>query len=202
MSLEIVLASRNPKKSLELARLLQDLDVSVLGADRFPDVPDVVEDGATFVANARKKAVAFSRALGKLALGDDSGLEVDALGGAPGVKSHRFAGPSASDADNMRLLLERLRGVPEARRTARFRCAAVLVWPDGSSIEAEGSCEGVILDAPRGSGGFGYDPLFFSPVHGKTFAELPAEAKNATSHRARALARLCEHLAERLGKSA
>ncbi|MBI1850653.1 MAG: XTP/dITP diphosphatase [Planctomycetes bacterium] len=201
MPVEIVIASRNPKKRVELEALLRGLDVRVIGADSFPEVPDVVEDGATFLDNARKKAFAFARALGKIALGDDSGLEVDALGRAPGVKSHRFAGPTASDADNNRLLLERLRGVPHARRTARFRCAAVVAWPDGSSIESEGSCEGVILEAPRGSAGFGYDPLFLSPEHDKTFAELSSDAKNETSHRARALARLREKLIERLSRA-
>jgi XTP/dITP diphosphohydrolase len=194
--MEIVLASRNPKKRAELEALLRGLPVRVAAAA----VPDVVEDGETFLDNARKKALAAARATGKPALGDDSGLEVDVLGGAPGVRSHRFAGPVATDADNNRLLLERLQGVPPARRSARFRCAAVLAWPDGRSIQAEGTCEGVILESPRGTGGFGYDPLFLVPAHGKTFAELPAETKNALSHRAAALRRIREQLAEILAR--
>jgi XTP/dITP diphosphohydrolase len=195
---ELVLASRNRKKRLELQALLGVLDVNVRSAEEFPNVADVEEDGRTFLENARKKAHAFARATGLPALADDSGLEVDALGGAPGVRSHRYAGPNATDSQNNEKLLRELQGVPPPKRTARFRCAAVLAWPDGRVIEAEGACEGILLDAPRGAGGFGYDPLFFVPEHGKTFAELPAESKNAISHRARALERLRALLVKRL----
>ncbi len=194
------MASRNPKKREELASLLDGLGVTLLGPDDVPGAPEVVEDADTFLGNAHKKARAFADASGKPALADDSGLEVDALYGAPGVRSHRFAGPDASDADNNRKLLDLLAGVPRESRRGRFRCAVVVVWPDGSSIESEGTCDGEILEEPRGGGGFGYDPLFLVPEHGKTFAELPSAVKNRASHRAKALAGIRSALVDRVNR--
>lgn len=135
----------------------------------------------------------MAAACGLPALADDSGLEVDALGGAPGVHSARFSGGDA--ADNVALLLERLRGVPRERRGARFRCVLALAWPDGRTLLAEGCCEGTIAEGTSGQGGFGYDPVFVDPDSGVTFAELPRERKNAISHRARACAELRRKLA-------
>ena len=142
----------------------------------------------SYVANALGKARAVTAATGLLALGDDSGLEVDALGGRPGVLSARYGGEGRSDADRCRALLEELRGVPPERRTARFRCVVALCAPSGTEATVEGIVEGVLLDAPRGHGGFGYDPLFYCPPLGATFAEAPAAAKDGVSHRGRAIA--------------
>lgn len=190
----VVLASANPKKVVELREVLGDRFDLV---PRPEEVPDVVEDADTFVGNARLKAVALVEATGKPALADDSGLEVDALDGAPGVISARYAGEHASDEDNVAKLLGALADRPDpADRTARFRCVIVLRWPDGREVVADGTCEGVIVDAPRGEGGFGYDPVFVpNDGDGRTFAELPAEAKHAISHRGQAIARLVEALA-------
>jgi XTP/dITP diphosphohydrolase len=186
------MATRNRHKVRELAHLLADLGVEVLSLADRPDVPEVVEDGATFAANAVKKARAVAVATGLPALADDSGLEVDALGGQPGVQSARYAGGDGhDDAANNRKLLEALAGVAPARRTARFRCAVALADPAGrlgAAVEIrEGACEGVIIDAPRGEHGFGYDPIFLVPELGRTFAELTLEEKSGRSHRARAM---------------
>ncbi|MCG8422721.1 MAG: RdgB/HAM1 family non-canonical purine NTP pyrophosphatase [Proteobacteria bacterium] len=194
----LVFATRNRGKVAELRQLLRDLrievfslhDLEALGAN----VSDVVEDGDTFLANATKKARQVSRETGLPALADDSGLEVDALGGGPGVHSARYAGTGASDADNNTRLLHALRDVPDNRRSARFRSSLVLADPTGPMgdelMTAEGVCECRILDRPRGSGGFGYDPLFYVPELGATFAELGIGTKNHRSHRARAMAAL------------
>lgn len=184
----LVLATRNPGKVRELQHLLADLDIRCEGLDRHPRVEPAEETGATYAENALAKAHAVARACHLPALADDSGLEVDALGGRPGVHSARYSG--GGDAENVRLLLQQLLGVPAARRTARFRCVIAVAWPDGRELLAEGSCEGTIAEAPRGSAGFGYDPIFVEPTSNLTFAELPAERKNAISHRARALAAL------------
>lgn len=191
----LVLATGNRGKLREVAEILAPAGVTVIGiADVAPDW-SVVEDGERFAANARIKAESLARRTGLPALGDDSGLEVDALGGRPGVRSARYAGEHASDADNTARLLRELADVPDERRGARFRCALVLAWPDGRSVEADGRCEGWIARAPRGDGGFGYDPVFVDPVSGRTFGELPADAKNAFSHRRRALDALTDALA-------
>jgi XTP/dITP diphosphohydrolase len=156
------------------------------------DLPAIAlppEGEISYADNARAKARAVARAAGALALADDSGLEVDALGGGPGVSSARFGGPGLDDAGRCRALLAALAGVPAGRRTARFRCVVALADPAGREAQAEGVVEGLILEAPRGAGGFGYDPLFLYPPAGATFAELTEEAKNRVSHRARALAR-------------
>lgn len=194
MNRPLVFATRNRGKLVELRLLLAGVDVLSVdeAAQRIGrDIPEVVEDAATFVGNAIKKAREVSRATGLPALADDSGLEVDALGGAPGVYSARYAGEGAGDAANNTRLLEALAGVPAAQRTARFRAALALAdvaGPlDGEVITADGVCEGVVLDAPRGTGGFGYDPLFLLPALGQTFAELGVGTKGDLSHRARAM---------------
>lgn len=192
----IVLASANPKKVAELREVLGDrIDLVA----RPTEVPEVVEDADTFVGNARLKAVALVEATGRPALADDSGLEVDALDGAPGVRSARYAGEEATDADNVAKLLGALAAHPElSARTARFRCVIVLRRPDGSEVVAEGTCEGTIAERPSGDGGFGYDPVFVpDDGDGRTFAAMPSEAKHAISHRGRAIAALVEVLAER-----
>jgi XTP/dITP diphosphohydrolase len=200
---KLLLATRNAGKLSELRELLDRAGpgVELLSLAEVPGAPVVEETGSTFAENAvlKARAIAASSALPTLA--DDSGLEVDALGGEPGLHSARYAGVGASDADRIRLLLARLEGVPPARRTARFRCAAALALPgrlDAPEVR-EGVCEGRILDGPRGAGGFGYDPVFFAFELGKTFAEAGAEEKNRVSHRARALLAMEEVLLASLG---
>lgn len=156
-------------------------------ADVVADAALPEETGDTYRENALIKARAGAALTGVLALADDSGIEVDALGGAPGVRSARFGGPGLDDAARTALLLERLRDVPAGRRTARYRCVVALVWADGTERTAEGTAEGVITAAPRGTGGFGYDPIFEDLALGRTFAELTPEAKAAVSHRGRAV---------------
>ncbi len=191
-----MLASENPKKRAELAELLAPLCIEVLTPADVGGLPEVLEDGATFAANAAKKALSAARASGHPALADDSGLVVEHLGGAPGVHSARYAGRHGDDAANNARLLAELRGVPAERRGARFVCALALAEPAGNVLfEVEGSARGTILEAPRGAQGFGYDPLFCfdepeSPARGRTFAELARAEKAAVSHRGRALARL------------
>lgn len=183
----IVIATTNAGKRREIRQVLGDLPVDWLTLDAFAAMPDVEEDGATFEANAAKKAVAYSHATGVWTLADDSGLEVDALNGRPGVHSARFAGPEQDDAANNARLIEELRSVPPQRRTARFRCA--LAVADGASVlaVAGGAMEGLIIDQPRGGNGFGYDPHFFVPDLDRTTAELSPEHKNRISHRGTAL---------------
>lgn len=184
----LVVATGNPGKFNEIAALLEDLSVLPLPLDRVGPIEVPPEGGESFQENASRKAEAVARASGYLALADDSGLEVDALGGQPGVRSARFGGPEKSDADRNGLLLEMLQGIPPERRTARFRCVVAIAEPHGAVRLAEGICEGRIALAPRGSRGFGYDPIFEIPTLGKTFAELDPEVKNSLSHRARAMA--------------
>jgi XTP/dITP diphosphohydrolase len=194
---EIVIASRNRGKIEEILQILHDLDVKLTvlpGA-----APAVKEDGRSFQANARKKAIEVARNCGQWALADDSGLEVDALDGRPGVDSAVYAGRHGADRANNEKLLRELARVPDERRTARYRAVVVVATPDGEVIaEAEGSCEGLIGREYRGTAGFGYDPLFVGPEFGQTMAELGLEIKNKISHRARALARLREQLLPRL----
>lgn len=188
MTLQLILATRNQKKKRELQEIIADLDLEVLSLDEFPDIPEVVEDGETFAENARKKALIVAEHSGQLALADDSGLEVDAINGQPGVFSARFAGEPCDDERNNRKLLQLLRNVPDEKRTARFRCVVAVAAPDGRVATAEGACEGIIGHEPAGKGGFGYDPLFFPNGFNKTFAELTADVKHSISHRGRALA--------------
>ena len=190
----LVFATRNQGKLVELRELLPGVDVLSLdeAAQRLGRaIPDVVEDADTFAGNASKKAREVSTATGLPALADDSGLEVDALDGAPGVYSARYAGDQHDDAANNAKLLAVLRDVPPAKRTARFRAVLALAdvtGPLGTEvITSDGACEGIILDAPRGTGGFGYDPLFFAPELGQTFAEAGIGPKSDLSHRARAM---------------
>ncbi len=179
----IYLVSGNAKKLKELQALLPDQ-----GFAPPPFALDVEETGSTFAANARLKAEAGALAFGGPCLADDSGLCVDALDGAPGVYSARYA--PGTDADRTAKLLDALKGLPRERRTAHFACAIALAYPDGRVIEVEGRCEGLITEAPRGEAGFGYDPVFENVEHGQTFAELGAEIKNGLSHRAQAVAKL------------
>jgi len=188
--MRLLLATTNAGKVRELSMALRGRPVETVSLGAYPGLPPVEEDGATFLANAVKKAGQFGRATGAVVLADDSGLVVDALHGAPGVHSARFAGPGAGDAANNALLLERLRHVPASLRRARFHAVLALALPDGRIFTVDGTCEGEILTAPRGEGGFGYDPLFYLPAYGKTMAELPLETKNRISHRGRALARM------------
>jgi len=196
----LLLASNNVKKRDELARLLAALDVEVVVPGDVGGVPDVVEDRATFAGNAAKKASSAARARDLWALADDSGLEVEHLDGAPGVRSARFAGSHGDDAANNALLLERLEGVADSGRGARFVCALALARPDGElALEVQGEARGRILDRPRGAGGFGYDPLFLfteegHPQTGKGFAELSSAEKSEVSHRGRALRELVRQL--------
>ncbi|HUT52613.1 MAG TPA: XTP/dITP diphosphatase [bacterium] len=191
--LEIVVATGNQGKLDEIAHALAGLPVKLLSLAEFPGAPEVVEDGETFLENAVKKARATAAHAKKHALADDSGLAVDALGGAPGVFSARFAGVGASDDMNNNKLLAALARTP-APRTAQFVCVLCLASPAGDIITAEGRCPGEILDAPRGHHGFGYDPLFCYPPLGATFAEITREQKLQVSHRGRALAALREKI--------
>lgn len=200
MRAKVVLASRNAHKVAELARILAQagLDLQLVGIEEFPDVPEVAETGATFAANALLKASAVCAATGLPAIADDSGLAVDALNGMPGILSARWAGRHGDDAANLRLLLGQLAQLPASRRTAAFHCAAALVLPDGTQRVVEGILEGYLIDEPRGSNGFGYDPIFVPAGLASTTAELSPGEKDAISHRGRALAALVPVLRELL----
>ncbi|MCP4074815.1 MAG: RdgB/HAM1 family non-canonical purine NTP pyrophosphatase [Gammaproteobacteria bacterium] len=194
---KLVIASGNKGKLRELSALLKPLDYDVHTQAEF-NVPDVPETGTTFVENAIIKARHAAEITGLAAVADDSGIEVDALDGAPGVYSARFSAPDATDDKNNALLVEKLRDVPEELRTARYRAVIVFMKhaKDPSPIICEGSWEGRIVLDPIGEGGFGYDPYFFVPTHGCTSAELPAEVKNSLSHRGQALRELVEKLGQ------
>ncbi len=190
--IELVCASANPDKVAEMAEVLAGHAVLL---PRPEGMGDVAEDADDLTGNARLKARAVCRFAGAAALADDTGLEVDALGGAPGVHSARYAGPDAGYADNLGRLMADMRAVPPGQRTARFRTVAMVCFPDGAELAAEGVVEGVITVEPRGAGGFGYDPVFApAEADGRTFAEMGPEAKNALSHRGRALRALLEVL--------
>lgn len=187
----LVVGSRNRKKREEILEILDDLGLELRDLTSWPDVPEVIEDGATFVDNARKKAVELAQRLGQWVLGEDSGLVVPSLNGRPGVYSARYAGRHGDDAANNARLLAELAPLPDDRRAAYYVCTAVLADPGGQvRAEVEGRCHGVILRELRGSGGFGYDPLFLIPEYHRTFGELSPRVKHALSHRARALAQL------------
>ena len=183
--MKLVIATRNAHKLEEIHDIFDFQDLEVLSAFDFPDVPDVVEDRETLEENAEKKAVEIARATGCWAMADDSGLEVDALDGAPGVYSARYAGEHCSYTDNNVKLLAELAG--RESRSARFRTVIALSDPEGNVRTVSGECSGRIIEAPRGTNGFGYDPLFVPDGYTETFAELPAELKNRISHRANAL---------------
>lgn len=193
MPKDLVLATRNKKKLIEIRDLLAGLDFNVLSTNDFNDIPEILEDADTFEGNATKKAVETARATGKLALADDSGLIIDCLNGEPGVHSARFAGENATDEDRYKKVLSLLDGVPKEKRIARFKCAVAVA--DGESVTVVmGVCEGEITTEPKGSHGFGYDPIFIIPSYNKTFAELGSEIKNQISHRAIALKKAKEIL--------
>ena len=188
---KLVLASTNKGKILEFQELLIGLPLELASLADFPGLSQVVEDGSTFAENAVIKASAFAKHTGELTLADDSGLEVDALNGEPGVHSARYGQPGWDDRERFQFLLEKLRGIPLEKRTARFRCAVALYNPkSGRLFQTDGTVEGIILDGPRGVNGFGYDPVFFIPELGKTMAELTAAEKNRFSHRARAVEKM------------
>jgi len=186
---ELVLATRNAHKAAEMRALLTDLGLQVRTLAEFPGAPDVVEDGATCEANAIKKAVTAAHYTGLTAIADDTGLEVDALGGRPGVFAARYAGEGATYEDNCRKLLSELHGVPRDKRTARFITAVAIAQPSGSVQTVTGVLKGRIAEKQAGSGGFGYDPVFFVPEQGKTLAEMTPDEKNRISHRAQAFAK-------------
>ena len=184
----LVLATRNAGKTAEIRDLLAGFPVDVRDLTDFGPIPEVEEDGATFEENAYKKASFTARVLGVPALSDDSGLCVPALDGAPGVHSARYGGPGLSDADRCRRLIDAMRGRHDRR--AAFECVLSLAVPSGPALTYEGRCEGVLAEAPSGANGFGYDPVFFYPPLGRTFAELARDEKGRVSHRGRALAEL------------
>jgi XTP/dITP diphosphohydrolase len=195
---QLLLATTNPGKVKELIPLLDGLGWDVCGLELFPQIPEAVEDGATFSENAQIKALHFAAATGLAVLADDSGLEVDALGGAPGVHSARFAGEHGNAAANNALLLERLAAASD--RSARFRCSLCLVEDGQVTLELSGSCEGTILENSRGAEGFGYDPLFVprgANTSGATFAEMTSAQKAGLSHRGQAMAAFANELARR-----
>ena len=194
---KLLVATRNPGKMRELTQLLGDVPCQLVSLDDVGTDHEVDETGSTFDENATLKAEAYSRISGLITLADDSGLEVDALGGEPGVRSARYAGPDATDADLVAFLLANLAETPQATWTARFRCAIAVAAP-GEDVELHsGSCEGRIVSSPRGENGFGYDPIFEFPDLGLTMAELPTRLKNRLSHRALAARRAAESLKAR-----
>ena len=186
----LVLATRNAGKTREIREFLRDFPVEIKNLDDFGPIPPVEEDGTTFDENAYKKASFTAKILGLPALADDSGLEVEALGGAPGVHSARYAGPHATDAENNAKLLRKMEG--ETNRAAVFVCVISLAVPSGAALTYEARCEGLIAEATGGNKGFGYDPLFYYPPLNRTFAQLSAEEKNRVSHRGKAVAELKE----------
>ena len=189
---EVVLATKNKGKVEEFTSLLRGMFQKIIPLRDLDSAPDIIEDGSTFRENVLKKARFISEFTQKLTLADDSGLEVEALGGRPGIFSSRYDGESARDKDNINKLLRKLSGL--SNRKGRFICTLALVYPGGKEIVVEGTCEGIIIDEPRGEGGFGYDPVFFIPEMNKTFAELSSEEKNQISHRARAVKALINRI--------
>jgi len=196
--MELILATSNADKIAEIRAVLGLPGLDLVSLEAFAGVRAAEEIGWTFEDNARAKAVSVRDQTGRAALADDSGLEVDALGGLPGVRSSRFAGGHADYAANNRRLLAVLEGLPPEDRAGRFVCVACLAFPDGEVFLARGTLEGSIVDEPRGSAGFGYDPLFLVPGYGRTLAELGPAIKNRISHRASAMVRVRRHLLERL----
>ncbi len=188
--MDIVLATRNEGKVREFLKLLAGLDLNILSMNNFPDIGDIEESGTTFEANALLKARTVSSKTGLIAIADDSGLEVDALDGRPGVYSARYAGEAASDRENYLKLLEEMKDVPEGSRGAAFVCTIAASAPSGESITTVGRCKGEIASGPEGEGGFGYDPVFYLPDLACTMASIPKEEKNNISHRGKAVKEL------------
>ncbi|NOX64131.1 MAG: XTP/dITP diphosphatase [Chloroflexi bacterium] len=193
---KLLIATRNPGKAREYEELLADLPLDVTWLDAEGIEEEVEETGATFEENAILKATTYARLSGLLTWADDSGLAVDALQGWPGVASARHAGPNATDEDRIDILLARLQNVPPDERGAAFHCVVAIATPDGEVMTAQAATRGVILDAPRGAGGFGYDPVFYVPELGRTYAEMTSEEKHAISHRGKAARRARRLLAQ------
>lgn len=194
--MKLLVATGNPGKLKEIRRILAGSPIEVLGLDAFPDLPEVVEDGDTFEANARKKAIEMAEGSGCLTLADDSGLVVDALNGAPGVISARYAGEDGDDEANNRKLMQVMQDVPDDQRQAAFHCVMALAEPGGRCRTFDGNIKGRLLREPRGEGGFGYDPYFLVPEYGKTTSELSLDIKNRISHRGSALRKVLPVLQE------
>jgi len=194
MKRKLILATRNKGKLKEIQVLLSDLDIDIMSLDEAENAPHVVEDGKTFMENAFKKAKVIAEATGIMALADDSGLEVDALDGAPGVYSARYSGENASDASNNEKLLAGLKGVSSGKRGAHFSCVIIVYHPSGQWISTEARCEGEITMNPSGDQGFGYDPVFYIRSIKRTMAQLSPEEKNSLSHRGKALRKLKSEL--------
>ena len=190
----LVIASRNEGKIREILRICADWPVE-WRTHREVEIPDIEETGATYLDNALLKARQVAEATGEAALADDSGIEVDALGGGPGPRSARYSGPGATEESNLRALIRAVEGVPSARRTARYRAVAAVAEPSGDAVWAEGVCDGVLETEPRGTGGFGYDPIFVPDGEDRTMAELSDDEKDRISHRGRALRALGDRLA-------
>ena len=198
--MKIVFASGNEGKVREIREMLEGMGIELVSLKDYADVPEIVEDGKSFLENALKKAKIVSEFTGETVLADDSGLQVDVLGGEPGIYSSRYVGEKATDEENNFALLAKLKNIPQEKRTAFFCCVLVLYRKDGSYDYFEGKWNGQIIDERRGNNGFGYDPIFFVPDMKKTAAELPAEIKNKISHRGQAFAQLKKKLGERLKK--
>lgn len=198
MNKPLVLATRNNGKIEEMKTMLSPYGIEVKGVSEYPECPEVEEDGVTFQENARKKAETISKVLGLPALADDSGLEVDAMEGRPGVYSARFAGPHATDEDNINKLIESMKDVPAGERQARFRCVLALAVPGRETWFTEGACEGHIVLEPKGSHGFGYDPIFYLPELEKTMAQLSKDEKNDMSHRGKAVRQFLDEVSRLL----
>lgn len=196
MKKTIIIATNNEGKAKEFNELFTSYGYKIKTLLDFPEIGDVPETGNTFAENAFQKASAISKELNTIVLADDSGLEVDALNGKPGIYSARFAGEHGNDVKNNQKLLAALEGLPLEERTANFHCSLVMVGPDKEPLHVEGEVDGQILEEERGHHGFGYDPLFYLPELDQTMAELPSEQKNKISHRARAIEKLKEHLDE------
>ncbi|MEN6467420.1 MAG: XTP/dITP diphosphatase [Smithella sp.] len=194
--MKIVFATKNEGKVKEISEMLAGMDIELVSLNHFKSLPEIVEDGQTYLENALKKAKSISEFTGETVLADDSGLQVDILEGAPGIYSARYAGEDATDEDNNVKLLARLKDVPDEKRTASFFCALVLYHQDGHYDAFEGQWQGRIIDERRGTNGFGYDPIFLSLHLNKTAAELPPEIKNKISHRGQAFAKLKSHLSK------
>jgi XTP/dITP diphosphohydrolase len=197
-SMEIVLATRNKKKIEEIRRILEGMEITILTLDDFPFCPEVDEDEDSFEGNAIKKAVAISNCTSRIAVSDDSGLEVYALNGAPGVKSARYAGTSANDNTNIKKLLADMNDLPPEKRTGRFVCVIALACPGGEIYTFQGTIEGRIGEYPCGTMGFGYDPLFYPTGFEKTFGQMGPQEKDALSHRNEALKKLKDHIKSHL----
>ncbi|MFH1563954.1 MAG: XTP/dITP diphosphatase [Nitrospirota bacterium] len=198
--MEVVIASGNRGKIEEIRKILSDMGIKFLSLENFPQLPAIVEDGTTFEENAIKKAKEVCERTGKVTIADDSGLEVDCLGGAPGIKSARFGGDGLTDAERNQRLLELLKDVPTSKRKARFKCVIAIVIPGRGTRTVSGECDGVISLEVRGNYGFGYDPVFIPDGYSKTFGELGSEIKDKISHRAIALSKAREVLLEIIQK--